>query len=358
MIASPRLVSILLAAMRHHGALGRICPILMTLTGIGVGGCSQQADPKPAADPQEVIGSDPSNLNTSVDWDAVTDAVIRRRGDDIVVLDFRNTPLDELQSAIGFVPSLKQLSELLLPGAVFDGLPATTLTDCPSLKRLRIYGDRFGDDDMMKLIDLNQLQAITLQDTTVTDASVVVLGNMSDLRDVSLMNSPVTDKCLVTLSKLKKLTKLRLRGTQITGEAFDPIASTSIEDLELAETNFGSVGMSSVGEMPQLKKLNLWMTQVDDSGLASFTSNRQLTLLNLDNCAGVSSRSLPVILSMSELTLLHIGGTGIEPHRLSELASLQKLETLFITRLGANQAIADQLRSELPNLNRIEYVDQ
>ncbi|MEM6980181.1 MAG: G protein-coupled receptor LGR4 [Planctomycetota bacterium] len=328
-------------------AVGVVCGLLL--------GCETTS--RPTVDsPSELDSLSQSEPEgTIVDWESIAGAIVRQRDDEIVVLDLRSVDTETLSPIVDRIQQLPRLTELFLPASVITTDLPGILKNCKSLTRLRIYGPSFSDDQMLTLIDFKPLQAITLQDTSVTDAGIVVLANMTNLREVSLMGTPVTDVCLTTLAKLSKLKKLRLRQTGITGDRFDPIAETAIEDLELAETEFQSVGMAAIAKMPSLSKLNLWMTKVNDAGLAEIKDDGKLTQLNLDNCEGVSNVSLPVILSLSKLKLLHIGGTSITPDRLIELSELKSLETLFITRLDADQAIASQLRSELPSLKRLEF---
>ena len=280
---------------------------------------------------------------------------LKFRDDQVVVVDLRSAEGVALQQGIESLDWLPAVSEVFLPGAAMSPETIGILRRCPELKRLRVIGPGCDDDAVAGVAQLPTLLALTLQETEVTDRGAEVLQQLPNLRDVSLMRSPVTDACLRSLTGCRELTKLNLRGTDITGENFGAIESLPVEDLELAETDFGSAGMTSVAELQQLRKLNLWMTRIDDSGLATLKGRTGLTWLNLDNCAAISDASVDVLLSMNGLELLHVGGTSISPDEVLRFAELPELKTLFVTRLGVDERIAGKLKSKSPNLENLEY---
>lgn len=321
-----------------------------------------------------------------------------------ITVDLRSRSQEELVSSVRATAERDNVEEILLSGkAVDDGLIAPLL-DLPNLKRLKLENTSVGDATVNELAERNQLElfylidadeltaegvrrlgamtqlrnlrisgpavdnksvqsifrltslaALTLQETAVTDQGIGSLEGLANLKELSLFKSPVTDEALEIIGKLPKLAKLRLRATKVTGANVEPLASMPVVDLELAETSFSNRGMPSVARMPKLEKLNLWLTDIDDEGLRHLERNTQLTLLNLDNVSGITNASLDVIAALPRLTLLHLGGTSVTPEGLSKLYSLDRLQTLFVTRLGVDESIAEQLRAELPSLQRLEY---
>lgn len=344
----------------HHPVPGRRCPTVWAMIclaplltgGVILTGCGPGAGPKSATPPPPAAVDMPETSRLTDEM--IAGANVKRRGNDIVVIDWRESSIDDVRGAIANVRDFRSLSELFVPGPAIDASAIESLAASKSLRRLRIIGP-MEDDVALRLNELSALQAITLQDAGVTDAGVAGLADLRDLREISLMGCPVTDACLDVLAGLPKLEKLRLRGTQITGESFDAIAATSIVDLELAETPFTSAGMSAVARMAKLQRLNLWLTGVDDDGLASLNGKTNLTLLNLDNCAAITDASMPVLLSLANLELLHLGGTSISPESIPQLTKLQKLKTLFITRLGIDESTIEIVRVGMPQLERLEY---
>ena len=222
------------------------------------------------------------------------------------------------------------------------------------LRNLRISGPAVDDDSVVALATLGNLAALALRHTAVTDAGVEAVAELSGLKELSLFGTPVTDAALPAIARLQKLSKLRLRQTKVTGENAAPLATMPVVELELAETGFSNAGMESVAAMPQLEKLNLWLTRIDDAGLEHLSGKTQLTRLNLDNVSGITDRSLDVIGGLGNLRLLHLGGTGVTEAGLPKLYGLKKLETLFITRLGISDEGVEALKAAMPWLETVE----
>lgn len=316
-------------------------------------GCSGERSAEtpdgPAPQPTRTVQDFATNLADTPGVD------LRFRDGQVVVADLRAAEGEALQQGIESLDWLPAVSEVFLPGNALNAETIQILRRCPALKRLRVIGPGCDDKVVAGLAELPDLIALTLQETEVTDRGAEVFKRLPQLRDVSLMRSPVTDACLDSLTGCRQLTKLNLRGTDITGENFGPIESLPIEDLELAETEFGSPGMGPVAELDRLRKLNLWLTRIDDSGLAKLQGRARLTWLNLDNCARITDASVDVLLSLTGLELLHVGGTSISPDQVLRFAELPELKTLFVTRLGVDNQTAEQLKSEASGLEKLEY---
>ncbi|GEM_PF-2066646 len=224
------------------------------------------------------------------------------------------------------------------------------------LRNLQLEGSGITDASMETLAGLDSLAALSLQKTLVSDAGVSHLAALRNLKELSLLGSPVTDASLTTLAQLPRLVKLRLRGTKITGEQPAAFADlTSVVDLELAETDLTNAALEPISRMPKLQKLNLWLTKVDDAGIENLRSQTGLTLLNLDNVAGINDASLDVVAQMPNLNLLHLGGTGITDEGLPKLYGLRNLRTLFITRTAVTPTGHQALQTAMPWIERLEY---
>jgi hypothetical protein len=130
---------------------------------------------------------------------------------------------------------------------------------------------------------------------------------------------------------------------------------SSVKELDVSETALGNAAIPSIAAMPALKKLNLWLTRIDDVGLRGLAARTDLTSLNLDNIPAITDASLPLIATMKELTFLHLGKTSVTPTGLMGLAPLTKLQTLIVTNLGVDAATAQQLREGLPSLTRLDW---
>ncbi len=281
---------------------------------------------------------------------------IKKKQDRIIAADLRSLTGDQLQLAITDLTRVDSIEEVTIGGEHVNDARVEPIVALPTLRRLRLPQSRITDATLRKLAQTKQLELLDLTDVhSISDSGAASIGEMEHLKELNLMNTPFTDAALPSLAKLQALRKLRLRGTKVTGEHAEAIAMMQVVDLELSETAFGNSGMEAISRMPKLERLNLWLTKIDDVGLAKLQGKTSLTLLNLDNVAGVTDESLSVLEQLNKLQLLHLGGTGITPSGVSRLAKLQKLETLFITRLGVDRETAEALQKELPKLERFEY---
>lgn len=286
----------------------------------------------------------------------VAEENITREGDHIIKVDLRTLSGEALRAAIAEVASLDSLQEVLIAGDEVTDEWMLPLVDTQSLKRLRAPQTRITGKTIEALASTASLELLDLTDVKsfgVGDAASI--AGLRRLKELNLMNTTVDDQVFAHVATLPQLRKVRLRGTAITGDNVGDLSQSSVSDIEISETGFGNTGMSSIANMPQLQKLNLWLTKIDDEGLAEIKDKTSLTLLNLDNVSGITDASLPIIVSLVNLELLHLGGTSVSSDSVSQLASLKKLKTLFITRLGVSDASAESLRRELPVVERLEH---
>jgi hypothetical protein len=234
-----------------------------------------------------------------------------------------------------------------------EGLAA--ISQIRTLRNLRLAGPAINDEAVRSLASLSNLAALSLQETTVTDEGLGVIESMSKLKELNLYGTPVTDASLATIAKLPELKKLRLRATKVTGSSAESfLQMVAVTDLDLSETLFTSDGMGAIGRMPQLQSLNLWLTRVDDRGVNLLGSQIQLKQLNLDNVRGITDQSLDTISMLSNLELLHLGGTSVTAAGLPKLYSLKKLKTLFITRLSLNPSDVQSVNEAMPWVENLE----
>jgi len=224
-----------------------------------------------------------------------------------------------------------------------------------SLRNLRVSGPAVTDPAIASFSRLSNVAALSLQQTAVTDNGLRVVDSMTGLKELNLYGTTVTDSCLATIAALPSLQKLRLRGTGVTGHAAESfVKMAALTELDLSETAFVSNGLQWVGKMPKLRSLNLWLTKVDDGGIDFLSEQKQLTLLNLDNVSGITDKSLEIIRQISNLELLHLGGTSITAEGLPKLYDLKNLKTLFVTRLMLQESDVQKLKDAMPWVSKLE----
>ncbi|MEM9587484.1 MAG: hypothetical protein AAGA03_09395 [Planctomycetota bacterium] len=334
--------------------------------------------------------------------DAEVGLSLKRSGDTVVQADLRNVSAQSVMSVIRAVSETDSVGEVLLKGEFFSDDVVKPLTGLPKLKRFRAEKTSLGDATLARLAEADQLELLYYTEASkltpmgvaqigglsklrnlrvggdaVNDQSVAVIGSLSNLgalgllstgitdagldkiaglprlKELMLFGTPVTDACLTSVAKFPALVTLKLRQTKITGHAFAPLSTTNIVDLELAETDFGNQGMDAITKMPKLRKVNFWLTKIDDDGVAKLKGMTQLTSLNLDNLPPVSDASVSVINSLPQLDFLHLGKTSITPEGVKSIRGLDKLKTLHVTNLGVTDEDAQAIQNNLPALQTL-----
>lgn len=62
---------------------------------------------------------------------------------------------------------------------------------------------------------------------------------------------------------------------------------------------------------PEIQKLTIAQAQITDAGIKDVSKLPNIFYLNLNGCAGVTDRSVPILCQMSGLTELYLSNTGI-----------------------------------------------
>lgn len=140
----------------------------------------------------------------------------------------------------------------------------TTLTD------LQLGGHRKSDnkhlfvkpEDFKYLAALTGLKKLHLgENDGLTDAAMVHIGKLSGLKELILWDAPMTDAGVKPLTRLKELTALDLAfATKITTAALEDIVQLpNLEKLNLAGTKVNDVTL--LAKLPNLKELRLGKLQ-------------------------------------------------------------------------------------------------
>lgn len=333
-----------LAAQLKHGVLLMMVAMLSS-------GCGRQND-SDSSSVGETAGS--VSPNPAEELASIDQVATQEKNGRLTLVDLTKTSPSDIPEAVAALVMLPGVEEVRLAGPSVTDPMAIPIVGIASLKRLRLTDTAISDSVLQKIGERGALQLFHAHNNSgLTSTGLAQLSKLSGLKDLSLSGANVDDGVIESISNLKKLKKLRLRGTGITGDRFDAISKTNIVDLELAETEFGNAGMRSVAAMPKLTKLNLWLTKVDNDGVAELKGKTQLTSLNLDNIPAVSDPAIATILSLPELVFLHLGKTSVTAQGIEQLQALKKLETLHVTNLNIPDDVISRLQSAVPKLKNV-----
>ncbi|MEM1069276.1 MAG: hypothetical protein AAGI63_10295, partial [Planctomycetota bacterium] len=176
------------------------------------------------------------------------------------------------------------------------------------------------------------------------------LKPLVNLQELYMKQTTIGNEAITMMAAFPKLKKLRLAQNQIDASGTAELAKlTGLEELDLSEcAQIFDDAMPPLGELKQLKKLNLWRVNITDIGIEPLSELTQLQSLNLDNTQ-LTDEGMPSLTGLTELTFLHLGSTQITDAGLASLESLTKLKDLIMTRTAVTAEGADELKQSLPN---------
>lgn len=259
-----------------------------------------------------------------------------------------NDPEDNTDRSSAEVPSRIETS---------DATPSEALSgkELGSLKLLAISG-RAGDEGWDILAGAGQLKVVKLDNSDVGDRTLEDLAKIATLEELTLTATKVSDSGVVFLAALPKLKKLRLSRTAVTDEVGKVLAKMpSLEEIDLSETGVGDDFVAALGNLPNLKRLNLYKTRVSDASGPVLAEMSGLTWLNLD-ADPVGDAVVVHLIPLKQLEWLHLGRTDLSDDGLHELAKVETLRTVHVTKTRVSRAGVENLQTQLPECRIIDDV--
>ena len=224
----------------------------------------------------------------------------------------------------------------------------------PKLRFLKLWGKQIGDEGILKLAALEQLEVIGLNDTAVTSEGMQAFRGMRRLKEIHLVRCTlVGDAGIAELAECEAMVHLDLRDTGISGAALQTAARfPELRILDLSETLSPGVddqGLSYLSGLTKLQDLNLWHTNVTDEGIRHLSGLTSLTHLNLDKTK-IGDAAVETVSKLPNLVWLHLGSNGpITDQGLLKLVDAKKLEYLNITfDLNITDEAIYELQDALP----------
>lgn len=150
----------------------------------------------------------------------------------------------------------------------------------------------------------------------------------------------VSDDDLEVIRQLKHLKRLNLRGTDVSDQGIGAIVDLPLECLLLGYTGVGDEACRHIGEMSQLKELEL--AGETDAGLRSLAKLSNLEALRLEGNWFMTDKGLRCLAKCRRLEELSLSGSEFTGSHLHVLAENQCLKSLNMNRSQLN---AEGLRS-------------
>ena len=179
------------------------------------------------------------------------------------------------------------------------------------------------------------------------------------MTELYMAETTIGDDAIDIVAKFPNLKKLRLAKNQITGQGMSKLPQLAkLEELDLSEcAQLTDADIAPLGEMKNLKKLNLWRVNISDEGIKPLQSLTNLQSLNLDNTR-LTDDGMPYLSELNNLSFLHLGSTLITDDGLSHLEKLTRLADLKVTRTAVSAAGVAKLKEKLPDTEiQLKYIE-
>lgn len=139
---------------------------------------------------------------------------------------------------------------------------------CPALE-VNVSGPKATDEDLRRLVTLENLWAIHLMECPITDAGLAHLSDLTNLRVLTIEGTRITDDGLGHLEGMSTLLKLVLIGTRTTDAGMEHVAKlTSLKTLELKRVPVTDAGLARLATLSNLQILYYAQTKITPAGIA------------------------------------------------------------------------------------------
>ncbi len=230
-----------------------------------------------------------------------------------------------------------------------------------NLKHLRIQA-YLEDHHMTGLATLKSLESLDLDYSRVTDEGISKLGELKNLKALDLgsgqylvkgtgfadaqkfqklsiliLPESVNDEGLACVAKLDGLRILKIPGIlRCTDEGISKLGNLpNLKTLEINCSQLSDHGLKGIGRLEKLRHLDIGAAKVTNDGLHSLANLQQLRTLKLTECERLSDmRSLAKLPQLRTLNL-----TGCT--RLTNLPPLSNLRELQSLSLGSCKELTD-----------------
>ncbi|MBS0202204.1 MAG: hypothetical protein JSS49_04830 [Planctomycetes bacterium] len=215
--------------------------------------------------------------------------------------------------------ALKELEDL--PAIEFIGSGGTEITSAtlralqgkPSLKRCSLSLARISDESAAALASLHSLQALDLRSQVeCSEKGLQILLQMHQLQEVSLSDRLVNDELLQDLGVFPNLKVLNVRSMFVTDKGLTAISRLpGLQTLRitLAE-NVTRVGLRHLADMP-LKRLEITYFNAADADVKELRGVTALRKLQLMNASRITDAAIPSFSEMPNLKELELVGATL-----------------------------------------------
>jgi serine/threonine protein kinase len=217
---------------------------------------------------------------------------------------------------------------------------------------LSIGGNGLSDQDVTSITEcagLKHVGDLTLTGMNLTKECLNDLPRLPSLKYLAIVGPVVNDDWMTGIGKLQKLVGLGIPYAEITNDSLVALRGIPLEVLNLYECKqITSRGLNNVGEVPNLRDLNLRGTAMtnEDLDLVAQFSGLEVLWLGMTK---VDDDGLQKLVGLQSLRVLDLRETAVTGAGLEQVAQLPRLEALDLTGTRVPSERVDALQEKLPN---------
>ncbi|MCA9126676.1 MAG: hypothetical protein KDB22_06315 [Planctomycetales bacterium] len=210
-----------------------------------------------------------------------------------------------------------------------------------------------GPKQIDMLTDLKGLKWLALIGTGVTDESLRKLSIQLEIERLWLSQTGISDLGVSHLGNCPQLTHLFIEGTQTTDASIRVAARLPcLQVLSAGSRAITSLGLTVLAEADSLQELYLDQLPADDRALLAFGNLAQLKRLSLRQSA-ISGDGLKHLEKLSQLEQLRLDGTRVTDESLEAARGWPRLQELSL----AGTAISDTGLGKLAPCSQLVKVE-
>lgn len=207
-----------------------------------------------------------------------------------------------------------------LPNFVRRWLPGGRLRPFDRITEVFCGGPLCVDEQLAALADLHDVAKVTIMSNEVRDGGLRHLAGLSTMTYLDASsNSHIGDDGVVYLSGLHELETVNLHASGITDRGVAHLAHlTKLERLDLGRCKISDAGLTHLAGLHELRILELIEDDISDAGAASLTRLTNLERLGLCGTR-ISEAGVPRFMAFKKLDFLDLRGTRLTPQAIARL---------------------------------------
>jgi Leucine-rich repeat (LRR) protein len=216
----------------------------------------------------------------------------------------------------------------------------------PNLQTLKILYNGFSSASLYNLDALKTVQVLDLRGLPVGDDTLMFLADLENLEEVRFRSISITNAGIAELAKCEKLKTVELQDTSVGAGSADSFKEMkSLRSLRIFRgSEFGADAVAELGVLTDLDTLELRGVGCSNEALLALKPLTQLKTVEFSELPGVDSATvIDVLKSYPKLESIHIFAIPVNDSVASFLATVSTLKSVSLPATAITDAGLDAL---------------